>query len=141
MPCTSSTTQKTIRSCAQNKQELVSCVLPALDMGCFSCLFASHFVLLVRDDGSMLSQKVREVMLRVIPMRIRLPRIQAGLFAPIPQRIDHYSTGWLQSAIRTPGWVGFLEHKGPLFIRLHSRMGAVPSSRLVTTKVVLKGGI
>ena len=68
-------------------ESLAQGVIPALDMGGFSGLFASRRVLLLRDDRSIDSQKVGEALALAILLRDRLLQPLARLFAPIPNGI------------------------------------------------------
>jgi hypothetical protein len=49
-------------------QTLASCVIPALDLGGFSCLFSHRGVVLLRDNHSVRRPEVREAVSLAIPL-------------------------------------------------------------------------
>ena len=102
-------------------QALTQRVVPTLNMGGFSRLFAHGGMLLLGDDSSIHSQKVRKAMALAIRLRNRLPQPLARLFAPIPNSIRHHLSCLAAQSYPNPGVVRFFEHKRPEFVQFQDR--------------------
>jgi hypothetical protein len=100
---------------------------------------AHRRVLLLRDDRSIDSQKVRKAMALAILWRNGLPQPLARLFAPIPNSIRHHLSRLATEGNPNPEVVGFFEHKRAIRSS-SSRMVEVGSSGSGVSRVVRKGG-
>ena len=102
-------------------QSLAQRIIPALDMGGFSGLFAHRNVLFLGNHCRVGGPEVREAMLLAIPLWNGFPQPLTRLFAPIPNRIRHYLPALSTEGNPHPRVVGFFEHKRPEFIQFQDR--------------------
>jgi len=105
------------RHAHKTSQTLPQGVIPALDMGGFSRLFAHRCVLLLWDYRSVHCLEVGEAVSMAIAVWNGLPQPQTRLFAAITHgRGDHLPCLTAQGNPQ-PGVVGFFEHKRPQFVQ------------------------
>jgi hypothetical protein len=102
-------------------QPLAQRVVPPLDMGGFSGLFAHGSMLLLRDDRSIHSQKVCEAMSLLREGWDRLPQALTGGTASVAYGISDHLTRLTTQSDPNPGVVRFFEHKRPEFVQFQDR--------------------
>ena len=102
-------------------QSLAQRIIPALDMGGFSGLFAHRNVLFLGNHCCVGGPEVREAMPLAIPLWNGFPQPLTRPFAPIPNRIRHHLPRLPTEGNPHPGVVGFFEHKRPQFIQFQDR--------------------
>jgi hypothetical protein len=109
------------RHAHKTSQTLAQRVIPPLDIGGFSGLFAYCRMLFLRDHRLVRRPEIREAVTSPIFLWNGLPHLLTRLFASITHCIGDHLPPLSAESNPNPGVVGFFEHERLQFIQLQRR--------------------